>query len=104
MRSCRLRSPVVALQLAEAGPSLAWMEPSHMRTVRFKATIQADGTVVLPQGEAWMPGEAEITVVQHDERPERPWMQFVGTVSDEDTAEILAAIEESCETIDPDGW
>ena len=75
-----------------------------MRTVRFKATIQADGTVVLPQGEGWKPGEAEITVVHHDERPKRPWMEFVGAVSEEDGALAMAAIEEHCENIDPDGW
>lgn len=75
-----------------------------MRTVRFKATIQADGTIVLPQGEGWKPGEAEITVVQRDERTERPWMQFVGTISEEDGALALAAIEEACENIDLDGW
>lgn len=80
------------------------MEPMSMRTVRFKTTIPADGRVTLPEGEAWLPGEAEITVVQHDEVPERPWMQYVGTLSDEDAQAILAAIEEDCETIDRDAW
>jgi len=36
-----------------------------------------------------------------------PWEEmkrFVGTLPDEDAAEIIAAIEEGCENIDYDGW
>lgn len=29
---------------------------------------------------------------------------LAGTLPDEDAQEIIAAIEEGCETIDPDGW
>lgn len=36
--------------------------------------------------------------------PGRDLEKFAGTISHEDAAEMMAAIEEACETIDEDSW
>ncbi len=36
--------------------------------------------------------------------PGSEWVKFAGTISDEDAQQMMQAIEEGCERIDPDGW
>ena len=33
-----------------------------------------------------------------------PWLAVSGSISDEDAEQMLKAIEEGCEQVDPEGW
>ncbi len=50
---------------------------------------------------------SQSSIVPQEKRtgvPGSELLKFAGTLSDEDAAEMLQAIEEGCERVDPDDW
>ena len=50
------------------------------------------------------PADGSQIVVRYETKSRRNWLRHFGVLSDQDAAEMIAAIEEGCESIDADGW